>query len=237
MLGLKFAYATNGHGIVEFDYTTGLEREIEAFPTPAQLWSRLATNESLDGAAAETLFTPAYHLSGKSPRYYQEIAVNRTVQAVAQGDLRILLTMATGTGKTVVAFQFCWKLWTSRWNRTGEHRRPRILYLADRNILIDDPMAKVFAPFGEARWKIANGNAVKSREMYFAIYQSIAQDVNRPGLYREYAPDFFDLIVVDECHRGSARDESNWREILEYFAPAVQIGMTATPRRQANADT
>jgi len=237
ILGLSFAYATNGHGIVEFDYTTGMERVIEAFPTPAELWARLTASESLGADAAETVLTPAYHLSGKSPRYYQEIAIHRAVQAVAQGDQRVLLTMATGTGKTVVAFQICWKLWSSRWNRTGEHRRPRILYLADRNILVDDPMAKIFAPFGEARWKIANGNAVKSREMYFAIYQSIAKDTNRPGLYREYAPDFFDLIIVDECHRGSARDDSNWREILEYFAPAVQIGMTATPRRQDNADT
>ena len=183
------------------------------------------------------MLTPAYHLGGKSPRYYQEIAINRAIQAVVQGNPRVLLTMATGTGKTFVAFQICWKLWSARWNRTGEHRRPRILYLADRNILVDDPMAKDFAPFGDARWKIANGNAVKSREMYFAIYQSIAKDANRPGLYREYPPDFFDLIIVDECHRGSARDDSNWREILHYFEPAFQLGMTATPRRQDNADT
>lgn len=237
VLGLKFAYATNGQGIVEFDFTTGLERTIDTFPTPAQLWARLTRSESLDSAAADRVLTPAYHISGKSPRYYQEIAINRAVQAVAQGDQRILLTMATGTGKTLVAFQICWKLWSSHWNRPGEHRHPRILYLADRNILVDDPMAKDFAPFKEARWKIANGDAVKSREMYFAIYQSIAQDVNRPGLYREYAPDFFDLIIVDECHRGSARDDSNWRDILDYFAPAVQLGMTATPRRQDNADT
>ncbi len=237
ILGLRFAYATNGHGIIEFDYTTGLEREIAAFPTPEELWARLTTDQSLSVEAADRLLTPAYHLSGKSPRYYQEIAINRAVQAVAQGNPRVLLTMATGTGKTVVAFQICWKLWNSRWNRTGEHRRPRILYLADRNILVDDPMAKIFAPFGDARWKIAGGRAVQSREMYFAIYQSIARDANRPGLYREFAPDFFDLIIVDECHRGSARDDSNWREILEYFQPAFQIGMTATPRRQDNADT
>ncbi|MCR4411661.1 MAG: DEAD/DEAH box helicase family protein [Thermoguttaceae bacterium] len=237
ILGLRFAYATNGHGIIEFDYTTGLEREIDAFPTPEELWARLTGNESLSPEAAERLLTPAYHLSGKTPRYYQEIAINRAIQAVGQGRRRILLTMATGTGKTVVAFQICWKLWSSRWNPGGEYRRPRILYLADRNILVDDPMAKIFAPFGDARWKIANGHAVKSREMYFAIYQSIARDVNRPGLYREYAPDFFDLVIVDECHRGSARDDSNWREILEYFEPAFQIGMTATPRRQDNADT
>jgi type I restriction enzyme R subunit len=237
ILGLKFAYATNGHGIIEFDYLTGLERELDAFPTPAELWTRLTAGESLTPDAAERLLAPAYHLSGKSPRYYQEIAINRGIQAVAQGNRRALLTMATGTGKTVVAFQICWKLWSTRWNRTGEHRRPRILYLTDRNILIDDPMAKTFTPFGDARWKIENGQAVQSREMYFAIYQAIARDERRPGLYREFAPDFFDLIFVDECHRGSAREHSNWREILEYFEPAFQIGMTATPRRQENADT
>ncbi|HSH81750.1 MAG TPA: type I restriction-modification enzyme R subunit C-terminal domain-containing protein, partial [Herpetosiphonaceae bacterium] len=129
-----------------------------------------------------------------------------------------------------------WKLWSARWNRAGAHRRPRILYLADRNILVDDPKDKIFAPFGDARWKIT-GEANKSREMYFATYQSIAEDESRPGLFREYAPDFFDLIVVDECHRGSARDESSWREILAYFEPAFQLGMTATPKRDENADT
>jgi type I restriction enzyme R subunit len=237
ILGLKFAYATNGQGIVEFDYATGLEREIENFPTPEELWARLINSESLNPQLAERLLAPAYHLSGKSPRYYQEIAINRTVQAVLQGRRRILLTMATGTGKTVVAFQICWKLWSSRWNRTGDYRRPRILYLADRNVLVDDPMAKIYAPFGDARWKIEGGVANKGREMYFAIYQAIARDERRPGLYREYSPDFFDLIIVDECHRGSAKDDSNWRAILEYFEPAFQVGMTATPRRQDNADT
>ena len=139
--------------------------------------------------------------------------------------------MATGTGKTLVAFQICWKLWNALWNRTGEHRRPKILYLADRNILIDDPKDKTFTPFGDARWKITSGKISKGREIYFAIYQAIAEDEHRPGLYREYPPDFFDLIIVDECHRGSARDESSWREILEYFEPAFQLGMTATPQR------
>jgi type I restriction enzyme R subunit len=173
----------------------------------------------------------------KEPHYYQQIAINRAVQAVAQGKPRTLLTMATGTGKTLVAFQICWKLWYSRWNRNGEHRRPRILYLADRNFLIDNPKAETFAPFGDACHKIEHGIAIKSREMYFATYQAIARDERRPGLYREYDRDFFDLIIVDECHRGSARPDSNWREILEYFEPAIQIGMTATPRRQDNVDT
>ena len=239
VLGLSFAFSTNGHEMVEFDFLTGIERDLEAFPTPDELWSRLTTHNRIDPGAATRLLTPAYHLSGKSPRYYQEIAINRVVQSILQGKRRVLLTMATGTGKTVVAFQICWKLWSSYWNRhtAVEHRRPRILYLADRNILIDDPKDKIFAPFGDARWKIENAIANKSREMYFAIYQAIAKDEARPGLYREYAPDFFDLIIVDECHRGSAKDESNWREILEYFEPAYQLGMTATPRRQDNADT
>lgn len=237
ILGLKFAYATNGNEILEFDYLTGLERSLTSYPTPDELWTRLQGGAPLPAENEKRLLTPAYHLSGKSPRYYQEIAINRTVEAVLRGKQRILLTMATGSGKTVVAFQICWKLWSSRWNRDGAFRRPRILYLSDRNILINDPKDKIFAPFGDARWKIENGIANKSREMYFAIYQAIAQDERRPGLYREYDPGFFDLIIVDECHRGSAKDQSNWREILEYFQPAFQVGMTATPLRDDNRDT
>lgn len=237
ILGLKFAYATNGHGIVEFDFTTGLEREVDTFPTPGELWTRLTQSESLSPEAAERLLTPANRASGKVPRYYQEIAINRAVQGAVQGRDRMLLTMATGTGKTLVAFQICWKLWSSMWTRTGEYRRPRILFLADRSVLVDDPMGKDFAPFGDARWKIENGEASKGREMYFALYQAIAEDERRVGLYRSYPPDFFDLIVVDECHRGSASSESTWRTILEHFRPACQIGMTATPRRDDNADT
>jgi type I restriction enzyme R subunit len=237
ILGLKFVYATNGEEIVEFDYFAGKERFLDAFPTPEELWARFKAGHGLTDEQAGRFLTPSYHLSGKSPRYYQETAINRAVQAVLQGRQRSLLTMATGTGKTVVAFQICWKLWESRWNRTGEYRRPKILYLADRNILINDPKDKTFKPFEDARHKIENGEAVKSREMYFAIYQTLARDERRPGLYREYSPDFFDLIIVDECHRGSARDESNWREILEYFRPAYQLGMTATPRHEDNADT
>jgi type I restriction enzyme, R subunit len=168
ILGLKFAYATNGHGIIEFDYLTGRERELGAFPTPDDLWNRLRAAQGLDQGAAERVLTPSYHLSGKSPRYYQEVAINQAVQAIVQGKRRVLLTMATGTGKTLVAFQICWKLWNAGWNRTGAPRKPRILYLADRNILVDDPKDKTFAPFDDARWKIENGVAIKSREMYFA---------------------------------------------------------------------
>lgn len=236
-LGLKFAYSTNGHGIVEHDYLTGKESDLDTFPSPDELWQRFKQAANInDDASVNKILSPCYHLSGKSPRYYQEIAINRTIQAILNSKTRILLNMATGTGKTVVVFQIIWKLWNARWTRTGEGRRPKILYLADRNILIDDPKDKTFTPFGDARWKI-EGEAVKSREIYFAIYQAIAKDENRPGLYREYAPDFFDLIIVDECHRGSARDESNWREILEYFEPAYQLGITATPLREDNRDT
>ena len=236
ILGLKFAYATNGHSIIEHDFLTGLDNELQAFPDPAELWARLRFAENISEEVGDRLLIPYYHLAGKSPRYYQEIAINRAVQSVLQGKKRMLLTLATGTGKTEVAFQICWKLTNTLWNRTGQHRRPRILYLADRNVLVDDPKDKTFAPFGEARHKI-EGEAIKSREMYFAIYQAIAKDQRRPGLYRDYPRDFFDLIIVDECHRGSARDESNWREILEYFEPAYQIGMTATPLREDNRDT
>lgn len=237
ILGLKFAYATNGIEIIEFDYLTGQERILPHFPAPSELWQRLQQGQDITSDDSQRLLTPYYHHSGKSPRYYQEIAINRVVQSVVQGKKRVLLTMATGTGKTVVAFQICWKLWSARWNTTGEHRRPKILYLADRNILVDDPKDKIFAPFGDARWKIENGEANKSREMYFAIYQALAKDENRPGLYKEYKPDFFDFIIVDECHRGSARDGGNWQEILKYFSPAFQLGMTATPLREDNRDT
>ena len=237
ILGLKFAYSTNGPGIVEFDYLTGQERQLEQFPTPDELWSRLAAGEGLTPEQGERLLSPINTYAGKTPRYYQEIAINRAVKSVLQGNRRNLLTMATGTGKTSVAFQICWKLWSSGWNRDGRFGKPRILFLADRNILVDDPKDKDFLPFGDARMKIEGGVANKSRQMYFAIYQSLAKDERRPGLFREFSPDFFDLIIVDECHRGSAADDSNWREILEYFEPAYQLGMTATPLRKDNKDT
>jgi type I restriction enzyme R subunit len=238
MLGLKFAYASNGRDTIEFDYFTGLEKTISAYPSPEELWRRYRDGKQLkNDTAVEQLLTPINFTLRQGERYYQEIAINRAVEAIVTGKRRILLTMATGTGKTPVAFQICWKLWNARWNRTGEHRRPKILYLSDRNILIDDPKDKIFAQFGDARAKIEYGNAIKSREIYFAIYQALAEDERRPGLYKEYAPDFFDLIIVDECHRGSAREESNWREILEYFEPAYQLGMTATPLRDETRDT
>ncbi len=237
ILDIKFAYSTNGRGIVEHDFLTGKERNIETFPSPEELWNRLRPDTALKSEDQQRRFlAPTLPVPGKPLRYYQEIAINRVIRAVLNGQSRILLNMATGTGKTDVAFHICWKLWNTRWNRSGAPRRPRILYLSDRSILVDDPKDKQFAPFGDARSKI-QGEAIKSREMYFATYQAIAKDESHPGLYREYGPDFFDLIVVDECHRGSARDESNWREILEYFGSAYQLGMTATPLREDNRDT
>jgi type I restriction enzyme R subunit len=238
MLGLRFAYATNGSEILEFDYLRGLETPRPDFPTPEELWERYRGGSGLaESENAERLLTPSNHQVGKGERYYQQLAITRIVEAVLTGKDRILVTMATGTGKTVVAFQVCWKLWNARWNRTGEHRRPRILYLADRNILVDQPKDGIFAAFGDARHKIESGEVAKSREMYFALYQALAEDERRAGLFREFEPDFFDLVIVDECHRGSARDESSWRAILEYFSPAVQLGMTATPLRADNRDT
>jgi type I restriction enzyme R subunit len=237
ILDLKFAYSTNGHGIVEHDFLTGRDSNLDDFPSPDELWRRLQAHFGLKGEEQKQRFlTPTLPVPGKTLRYYQEIAINRVIRAILAGQRRILINMATGTGKTDVAFHICWTLWSTRWNRTGEPRRPRILFLSDRSILVDDPKDKQFAPFGDARWKI-QGEAIKSREMYFATYQAIARDERRPGLYRDYSRDFFDLVIVDECHRGSARDESNWREILEYFQPAYQLGMTATPLREDNRDT
>ncbi len=235
ILGLRFAYSTNGQGIIEHDYITGVQRPIVAYPSPEELWRRLRGELGLtdDKDASDALFPFHHEVGGKTPRYYQEIAINRAVQAVIRGQQRILLTMATGTGKTFVAFQVVWKLWKAR-------RKTRILFLADRNVLIDQAKDRTFTPLGDAVAKI-QGRPTKSREVYFAIYQAIADRADKsgvkPGLFRKYPPDFFDLIIVDECHRGSANEEGSWRQILEYFEPAAQIGMTATPKRTDNVDT
>jgi len=235
MLGLEFAYATNGRRIIEVDYTTGTEREVEQFATPDELFARLTASAHMSQDSAAHVLEPFNLISGKVPRYYQQIAISRVIAAILVGQKRILATLATGTGKTCVAFQICWKLWNSRWNRTGEYRRPKILFLSDRNLLVDDPMAKMFAPFGDARHKITGGDTSQSRDMYFGIYQALS--TASADVFRQYRPDFFDLIVIDECHRGSSRDESAWRAVLDYFEPAVQFGMTATPLREESRDS
>ncbi|MDK9696979.1 MAG: DEAD/DEAH box helicase family protein [Siculibacillus sp.] len=238
ILGLKFAYATNGTEIIEFDYFTGVERQRAHYPTPDELWSRQRAGLGLiDDGVADRLLEPGFRNPERPLRYYQEIAVNRAVQAILTGQRRALLTLCTGAGKTAVAFQVCWRLWSAAWNKRGDFRKPKILFLADRNILVDDPMAKDFAPFGDARFKIEGGRISKGRDIYFAIYQAIAGDATRDGIHQEFAPDFFDLIIIDECHRGSARADSTWREILDWFEPAYQLGLTATPLRDESRDT
>jgi type I restriction enzyme R subunit len=244
LLDLPFAYSTNGHGIVEDDHDTGLESDrLVAFPSPEELWSRYRAWKGIveDAAAAGVLlpFNRALRNadgSVKEPRYYQRTAINRSVAAILGGDKRLLLTMATGTGKTFASMQIVWKLSRSGW-RPG--RNPRILYLADRKILIDQPINNDFAPaFGEEPlWKL-QGEAKAGRDIYFALYQTLADSGEDPtGIFRDFAPDFFDLVIVDECHRGSANADSSWRAVLEYFAPATQLGMTATPKREETADT
>ena len=243
MLQLPFAYSTNGLEIVEFDFLTGLQSVLDEFPSPKSLWSRLVTSRQALSKVEHQLLTPMHFPSSKAPRYYQEAAINSAVEAILANTPRILVTMATGTGKTFVAFQICWKLWSAKWNRKGEpHRHPKILYLADRNILVDDPKDKDFLPFGSAtggdpRFKIDGGQINHAREIYFAIYQALAGDTSRPPLFKEYSPDFFDLIIVDECHRGSAKNDSKWRDILDHFTGAIKLGMTATPRSDDNVDT
>lgn len=244
LLDLPFAYSTNGKGIVEDDRDTGLENDrLTAFPTPDELWQRCqAWKGIVDDSVADGLLLPFNRSlrnpdgSVKEPRYYQRTAINRAVEAILRGDDRLLLTLATGTGKTFVSMQIVWKLWQSGW-RAG--RNPRILYLADRNILVDQPIEREFKPaFGEGPiWKL-RGEAKAGREIYFALYQALADSGEDPtGMFREFAPDFFDLVIVDECHRGSARAESSWRAILDHFSPAAQLGMTATPKRDETADS
>ncbi len=247
LLDVPFAYSTNGHGIVEDDRVTGKEtRDLTGFPSPDELWSRYREWKGIvDDAVEDGLLLPfnrdVRNVDGsvKEPRYYQQVAVNRAVQAILQGQKRLLLTLATGTGKTFVSLQIVWKLWRGNWR---PDRKPRILYLADRNLLVDQPIAKEYQPaFGGGAnspiWKL-RGQAKRGREIYFALYQAIADDGGDPnGIFRDFPADFFDLVIVDECHRGSAREDSAWRSILEYYSSATQLGMTATPKRDETADT
>src|SRR5659263_57737 len=229
MLDVPFVYSTNGDGFLEHDFgvTSGqVEKELslDAFPSPEVLWKRYCAYKGID-ETKQQIVTQSYYSdgSGKIPRYYQTIAINRTIEAIAKGQDRILLVMATGTGKTFTAFQIIWRLWKSR-------TKKRILYLADRNILIDQTKTNDFKPFGTAMTKIENRNVDTSFEIYLSLYQAVTGSEEWRNIYKQFSPDFFDLVVVDECHRGSAAEESAWREILEYFSSATQIGMTATPK-------
>ena len=229
ILDVPFAYSSNGDAFLEHDRTasgTSVTREIslEHFPTPDELWNRYCTAKGLTDRQ-KTVVTQDYYDDGsqKSPRYYQRIAINRTVDAIASGNDRILLVMATGTGKTYTAFQIIWRLW-----KAGTKKR--ILFLVDRNILADQTKTNDFKPFGKAMTKITNRTVDKSYEIYLCLYQAVTGTAEDQNIYKQFSPDFFDLVIVDECHRGSAADDAAWRQILEYFTSATQIGLTATPK-------
>jgi type I restriction enzyme, R subunit len=246
-MAVRYAYASNGQGIYGVDMTEGVEGEVRQYPGPEELWNLTfaEANAWRDRFAA----VPFEDKGGFFlPRYYQDIAIERVLQAVTAGRQRILLTLATGTGKTFIAFQIAWKLFHSRWNLSREpSRRPRILFLADRNILADQAY-NAFSPFPEdamVRIEPADirkkGKVPKNGSLFFTIFQTFMSGPPKDGqpspYFGEYPPDFFDFIVIDECHRGGANDESNWRDILDYFEPAVQLGLTATPKRRDNVDT
>ncbi len=246
-LAVRFTYASNGKGIYAIDMETGKEGEVSVYPSPEQLWAM--TFAKADAWRDRFAAVPYEDKGGSHPgRYYQDIAIERVMQAVARKRHRILLTLATGTGKTFIAFQIAWKLFHSRWNLSGEPtRRPRILFLADRNILANQAY-NAFSAFPDgALVRVSPGDIAKkggvpkNGSVFFTIFQTFMSGRSENGdpapYFGEYPPDFFDLIIIDECHRGGANDESNWRGILEYFAPAVQLGLTATPKRKDNADT
>lgn len=228
MLDVPFTFSSNGDGFLFRDKTSDEQPERELalheFPSPEELYQRYRAWKGLDGESEKIVTSDYfYDMDGKEPRYYQRIAINRAVEAVAKGQNRILLVMATGTGKTYVAFQTIWRLWQSG-------AKKRILFLADRNILIDQTKTNDFKPFGDKMFKITNRNADKAYEIYLSLYQAVTGNEEDKQIFRQFSPDFFDLIVVDECHRGSAAENSAWREILDYFGSATQIGMTATPK-------
>ena len=263
-LAVRFTYATNGRQIYGVDMETGAEGGVAHYPSPEELWNR--TFKQANSWRDRFVAVPTADKSGSwAIRFYQEIAVNRVLEAVANGVPRILLTLATGTGKTSIAFQIAWKLFSSRWNLGGEAtRRPRILFLADRNNLANQAFSDFtsFAAFEEnAMVRISpddirkKGKVPKNGSIFFTIFQTFMTgppattvypepaeglrqaQPERNFYFGEYPPDFFDFVIIDECHRGGANDESNWRAILEYFAPAVQLGLTATPKRKDNVDT
>jgi len=226
ILQIPFAYSSNGNGFLEHDFFTGSEREIslENFPHESELWARYQAGKGLDAAQAKIVTEPDHYdiFSKKKPRYYQRIAIDKTLEAIAKGQNRVLLVMATGTGKTFTAFQIVWKLLKTE-------KVKRVLYLADRNILIDQTIQQDFSPFEKIMTKVQDRTLDSAYEIYMSLYQQLAGDENQEP-FRQFQPNFFDLIVVDECHRGSARDESLWRKILDYFNTAIHIGMTATPK-------
>ncbi|TXH70810.1 MAG: DEAD/DEAH box helicase [Thiothrix sp.] len=235
MLDIPFAFSSNGDGFL-FQDRTGLsqpciqELSLNQFPSLEHLWGLYQEWKGIKSEQALKLINQPYHntAQGKAPRYYQRIAINRTIEALAKGQNRILLVMATGTGKTYTAFQIIWRLWKAK-------AKKRILFLADRNILVDQTKQQDFAPFGDFMHKIENREAKKNFDIYLSLYQAVTGKEEDKQIYKQFPRDFFDLVVVDECHRGSAADDSSWREILEYFGSATQIGLTATPKETKEA--
>ena len=230
ILNIPFVFSSNGDGFLLHDRTghakqVESELALEQFPKPEDLWTRYCHWKGIETVAArKTIEMPYYDDgTGRAPRYYQANAINNTVEAVAKGQQRILLVMATGTGKTYTAFQIIWRLWKSG-------TKKRILFLADRNILVDQTKNNDFKPFGAAMTKISRRQIDKSYEIYLSLYQAVTGNEEDKNIYKQFSPDFFDLIVIDECHRGSAAEDSAWREILDYFQTATHVGLTATPK-------
>ncbi|MCA8936466.1 MAG: DEAD/DEAH box helicase family protein [Planctomycetes bacterium] len=236
VLDVPFVFSSNGDAFIFHDRTglsTPVERQLklEEFPTPNELWSKYRAWKGLTDDAEKLARQPFHEdTGGKEPRYYQRIAVQRTLEAVARGQDRILLTMATGTGKTYTVFQIIWRLWQAR-------RVKRTLYLVDRNILADQTITNDFKPFGTVMTKVKNRDMDPAYEIYLALYQAVSGTEDIQNVYKQFSPDFFDLVVIDECHRGSAREDSAWREILDYFQPAIQLGLTATPKETKEVST
>lgn len=242
-LELAYTYSTNGKEIYEICLTTGEEKLVDSFPTPDELWKR--TFGEANEWQSKFNAVPFEDVNGtKQARYYQEIAVNRVIEAVANNKQRILLTLATGTGKTFIAFQIAWKLFQARWNLSKDGKRtPRILFLADRNILANQAYLDFGAFKEDALVRISpnqiakRGEVPKNGSVFFTIFQTFMSGTDGKPYFGDYEKDFFDFVIIDECHRGGANDESNWRDILNYFSPAVHLGLTATPKREDNADT
>ncbi|MFC0932858.1 EcoAI/FtnUII family type I restriction enzme subunit R [Pasteurella multocida] len=230
ILDIPFAYSSNGDGFIEYDFLTGVERELplEDFPSPGELWRRYSHQYTAE--QLKMIQQPYYTDVNKpiTPRYYQQIAINKTVEAVAKGQQRILLVMATGTGKTYTAFQIIHRL-------KSVGAKKKILFLADRNILVDQPMREDFSPFKKVMTKVNHKTLDSSYEIYMALYQQLDGEKQDEALFKQFQPSFFDLIVIDECHRGSAKEDSAWRAILDYFNEATHIGMTATPKETVDA--
>lgn len=224
-LDIPFLYSSNGDGFIEHDMKNGTERELTLgeFPSPEELWNRYKGVKEITPEQEEIITEPYYFQTGdKQPRYYQRNAINRTIEAIAKGQERILLVMATGTGKTYTAFQIIYRLWKSR-------RKKKILFLADRNILVDQTMNNDFKPFQKVMTKVENKTMDSSYEVFLSLYHQLSGQDDME-VFKQFKPDFFDLIIIDECHRGSAKEDSAWRKILEYFSSATQIGLTATPK-------